>query len=343
LNALAIGVAFLIALGWARLAIWLGPVIGWVDRPEADTKLKVHERPAVPLGGVGIFLAVHIAMAISDRFDPGLLAATGLVLLLGLVDDRVGLSPKLRLLVELIAGVVLVVSADVGVHGWWGILVGTALVVFAINAINLYDGLDGLVGSTALVTALGLAVLAGGGGALFEGLDRDPLFGLILGAALAAFLVLNWNPAKVFLGDNGAYSVAVFVVYGILRTEALIDSTGAATVLTLSPMVSIEVWIAMGLLGVFALDLVVTFARRRLNGEPLFEGDRSHVYDQLRDRGMSIKQVALTSAAIQAFLVIVTILVDRLLGGWQAVVVLVLVAVGLLVVARARGFLAKTD
>ena len=93
----------------------------------------------------------------------------------------------------------------------------------------------------------------------------------------------------------------------------------------------------------FALDLIVTFARRRINGNPLFEGDRSHVYDQLRDRGMSIKRVALTSAALQGFLVATTIVVDRWIGGLWAVVVLVVVAVGFLAVAHARGFLTRTE
>ena len=349
--------AFAIALGWAGLAIWLGPAIGWVDRPEADTELKVHERPAVPLGGVGIFLGVHIAMAATDRFDAGLAVATGMVLLLGLVDDRISLSPKLRLVVEVAAGVVLVGAADVGVHGWGGFLVGTALVVFAINAVNLYDGLDGLVGSTAMLTSLGLAALAewgrvtgdwtvsfseGVGDPSFPGLD--PLFGLILAGALAGFLFLNWNPAKVFLGDNGAYTVAVLIAYGILRTHSTVVPDGPFRFSPApGPNVSVAVWIAMGLLGVFALDLVVTFARRRLDGKPLFEGDRSHVYDQLRDRGMSIKRIALTSSGLQAFLVAVTVAVDRWIGGWWAVAVLVLVAVALLATARARGFLARAE
>lgn len=325
-------IAGLLSLAWAVAALWVGPAVGWVDRPD-NPDLKVHERPAVPLGGIGVFLGVHVALIVSGRLDGGLLAATAIVLVLGLVDDRVGLSPVTRLVVEVVAGVVLVTTADVAVTGWFGVVVGTALVVFAINAVNLYDGLDGLVGATAAVSALGLAWLTG---AQFAG---DPVFGLVLAGALAGFLVMNWNPAKVFLGDNGAYTVAVMLAYGILRVPVAHAPDRAVLTLVADAGVPAVVWTAMGLLGVFALDLFITLLRRRLHGRPLFEGDRSHVYDQLRDRGRSVRQVALLSAAVQGVLVVLVVAADRLLGGYAAVAFLVLVMAGALVAARWYGFL----
>jgi UDP-GlcNAc:undecaprenyl-phosphate GlcNAc-1-phosphate transferase len=325
--------AFAISLGWAAVSIWLGPAVGWVDLPERQGKLSVHDRPAVPLGGVGIFLGVHTALAILDIYDVGLAIATGIVLLLGLADDKLDLDPKLRLVVEFVAGAVLVTIGDVGVSGWWGIAVGTALVVVAINAVNLFDGLDGLVASTTIVTALGLAWLAD-----LRGFDAG--FGLVLAAAMAGFLVLNWNPAKVFLGDNGAYTVATLIAFGILQvpfSDGAVAAGGPPT-----SMAPIAVWIAMGMLGVFVLDLAVTFMRRQLNGRPLFQGDRSHVYDQLRDRGMGVKQVALSAAGGQAAIVLVVIAVDQWIGGIGAVLMLLVVVAVVLTAARSRGFL-KVD
>ncbi|MDH3499069.1 MAG: undecaprenyl/decaprenyl-phosphate alpha-N-acetylglucosaminyl 1-phosphate transferase, partial [Acidimicrobiia bacterium] len=276
----------------------------------------------------------HTALAMLDRYDVGLAFASGIVLLLGLADDKLDLEPKIRLVVEVGAAVVLVTQADVGVRGWWGLLVGTLLVVVAINAVNLFDGLDGLVASTAIVAALGIAWLS-------EARGYDGSFGLVLAAAVLGFLVLNWNPARVFLGDNGAYTVAVLLAYGILRAHAglpddnrQIEQGGAQ-----GPMVDVAVWIAMGLLGVFVLDLAVTFIRRKLNDRPLFEGDRSHVYDQLRDRGIDVKQVALRAVLLQGLIVVIVVAADRWIGGLGAVLLLLAVVAALLIIARQAGFL----
>ena len=71
-DAVGLIVAALLSLAWSALAIQIGPRMGWVDAPDDGVELKVHERPAVPLGGVGIFLAVHAVLVVSERFDTGL-------------------------------------------------------------------------------------------------------------------------------------------------------------------------------------------------------------------------------------------------------------------------------
>lgn len=330
--------AFAISLGWTALSLRLGPALRWVDLPDRQPGLSVHDRPAVPLGGIGIFLAVHAAMAMTGSYDVGLALATGVVLILGLADDKLDLDPRLRLAVEAIAGLLLVTQATVGVRGWWGLIVGTALVVVTINAVNLFDGLDGLVASTAVVTALGVAWLTD----LRVDAIGDGSFGLVVAAASLGFLVFNWNPARAFLGDNGAYTVAVLIAYGILRAadrSTPLSSSSGAGGLGLSEMVDLSVWVGMGLLGVFVVDLVVTLLRRWLRGRPLFQGDRSHVYDQLRDRGMGVGHIALTAAGSQAVLVVIVVAADRLLGDAGAVIALLALLATLLAVANRQGFL----
>jgi UDP-GlcNAc:undecaprenyl-phosphate GlcNAc-1-phosphate transferase len=296
------------------MAIWLGPRIGYVDRPD-DPSLKAHDRSAVPLGGVGVFLGVFLASLAVGELDLGLLLASSVVLVLGLVDDRRGIEPGTRLVVEIAAALILILDLA-GNPGLLFLLLGGALVVFAINSVNLFDGLDGLVGSVALVTAGGLAVVAQGRGA-------DSLPALTLAAALAGFLVLNWHPARVFLGDAGAYFVGLYLAHLILEV-----SDGP-----------VELILTSGFLGVFAIDMLVTLLRRRINNRPLFIGDRSHIYDQLRDRGVSVPTIALLAAATQALLLATVILAERVLGTtWGLLTLLILLAAMLTGLAK-LGFL----
>jgi UDP-GlcNAc:undecaprenyl-phosphate GlcNAc-1-phosphate transferase len=307
-------VAAVVSLAWCALAIWLGPRIGYVDRPD-DPTLKAHDRPAVPLGGVGVFLGVNLASLVRGDIEIELLLASSVVLILGLVDDRRGVEPGIRLMVEMLAAVILILGVA-GDPGLLYLVLGIALVVFAINCVNLFDGLDGLVGSVALVTGVGLAVVAQG-----RGLDSLPA--LALAAALGGFLLLNWHPARVFLGDAGAYFVGLYLAHLILDV-----SDGP-----------VELVLTSGFLGVFAIDMLVTLLRRRLNDRPLFIGDRSHIYDQLRDRGMSVPTIALIAAVTQAVLLALVLLAERLLGPPWALTTLILILAAMLAGLARLGFL----
>ena len=309
-------VAAAVSLGWCFIAIRLGPKIGYLDRPD-DPVLKTHEHPAVPLGGVGVFLGVNIAAMTRGGLDTTLLVVTGIVLVLGLIDDRRGLPPLVRLFVELVAALVLVLGSSRSGEGPLEVILGLILVIFAINAVNLFDGLDGLAGSVAVVTALGLAWLA-----VSRGLDAE--MPLELAAAVGGFLVFGWYPAKVFLGDAGAY------VVGVLLASIILETGAGGTV---------QLIVTAALLGVFALDLVVTLLRRRLAGDPMFLGDRSHIYDQLRDRGWSVQVVALGMAAAQAAIVLIVVGVDRWLAPWPSFFVLAAIFVVTLAALSGLGFL----
>ncbi len=316
---IGMGVALVVAAGVCVALIRLGPKLGFVDRP--DGHLKPHELPIVPLGGVGVFTGVHVGLAVAGQFNTGLLIASGMLLVLGLMDDYRDLGPGLRLLIQVIAGAVLAVGADLSAvpDGPLSIVLVAAIVVVTVNAVNLLDGLDGLAGGTALVTALGIAAIAA-----VRGLETASP-GLVLAGAIFGFLLWNWNPARMFFGDNGAYSVALFLVYGFLVATP--------------QEAEVQVVVTTGLLGVFAIDLAVTLIRRRLNGRPLFVGDRSHVYDQLRDRGWSVRRIATTFAAAQGAVAAIVIGVDELLAPLPALLVLGAVfALTVLALGRA-GFL----
>jgi UDP-GlcNAc:undecaprenyl-phosphate GlcNAc-1-phosphate transferase len=282
---IALVVAAPVSLVAALAARALGPRLGIVDRPDAD--LKTHDRPVVPLGGVGVVtggLVGSVTGGLVGGVTTGFWSTTAAVLIafaLGLADDRFSLQPRLRLAVEAVAAAVLVAGPLVaGRIGWVEAMLGLVAAVVFVNAVNLFDGLDGLVTTAALAGAAFLFALLGatGGTAILAAATTGALLG---------FLPLNWNPARMFLGDNGSYSV------GILLTAGLVEAAAAGG--------GIPGMAAAAVAGaVFLIDLAITVLRRRRAGVPMFAGDRSHVYDQLRARGWSVRRVAAAAALANA-------------------------------------------
>jgi UDP-GlcNAc:undecaprenyl-phosphate GlcNAc-1-phosphate transferase len=308
----AVSVALAIAAIWGVVAVRLGPGWGWVDEPD-DPSLKAHSRPAVPLGGVGLFLAVHLAMVVTGQFSVSLLVASALVFSIGLVDDRGGVAPLVRLGVEAVAGLVLGYSA-VG-DSWIRAGLIAVLVVVAVNSVNLLDGLDGLAGLSGGVAAVGVAVLASTRGS-------SAVFGLALAGAIAGFLLWNWHPARMFLGDNGAYVLAVFLVHGMVEASQGIG----------------DLALAAAMFGVFFFDMTATLLRRAISHQPLFSRDRLHLYDRLIDGGVSIPGVALLAGAVQALYLAVVVIVDRSLTTPVAIMtILGIAAATVLLLVKALG------
>jgi UDP-GlcNAc:undecaprenyl-phosphate/decaprenyl-phosphate GlcNAc-1-phosphate transferase len=274
---IAVVVAAPVAFVVAWIAKVVGPRVGLVDLPDGD--LKTHSAPIVPLGGIGVATGFLVATAVSGELSWSIGGAVIGVAVLGLIDDRVSLSPKLRLVAELAAGVLLVaqpfLDGDLSVLQ---ALAGIGATVVLINAVNLYDGLDGLVSSSAAAGLAGAALLAWIWG-------DSSLLALAGVGALVGFLVHNWNPAKMFLGDNGSYTVGT--ILAVVIVDSAVSGHGLAGMVAAA---------AAGT--VFVVDLVATMWRRKRAGVPLFAGDRSHTYDRLHDSGWGVKRVAATSALI---------------------------------------------
>lgn len=258
---------------------WLAPktpLAALLSDDAVDDELKVHSSPVPAIGGIGIGLGLVASLIISG--DWWFNTAAVLALGLGVVDDRLGLSARVRLSVEVVIGVLVAVSVA-GVGSFVEFPLAVIATVVVINAVNLYDGLDGLVGGAFLVSSLSVWMATGG------------TIGLALGAAIGGFLVWNWQPARLFLGDGGAYLIAVVFVYAALGGDSSFPGTLAL----------------LGLAGVVLIDLVVTLIRRSVKGSPLLAGDRSHSYDQLIDRGWSVQRVSLASASLQLVIAVVTV------------------------------------
>jgi UDP-GlcNAc:undecaprenyl-phosphate GlcNAc-1-phosphate transferase len=200
---------------------WLAVRAGSVDHPNAR---KIHARPIPMLGGVGVYIGVIAALwlrAPQDRALPLMMLASFLVMLLGVLDDRMDLHSRYRLAlhVALAAGLSL---CGVRFHCFPAVLdhgVTIVWIVGVINAMNCLDCADGVAGGTSLVVFVALAALAAADGRIF--VCQTALAGA---GAVVGFLVYNVPPARVFLGDAG--STFLGLMAAALAIEANPHSTG---------------------------------------------------------------------------------------------------------------------
>jgi UDP-GlcNAc:undecaprenyl-phosphate GlcNAc-1-phosphate transferase len=272
--------ALITALLVTPAAMWVARRVGLVDRPGP---LKVHAQPVPYLGGLGVAAALVWGLGATR---PSLLIPVGAALVLGLLDDATSLPPVSRFVGELAIGAALGVCLPVADNRVWGVVFAALATVFLCNAVNMIDGLDGLAGGTAAVAGVGFYVVLSGDGATIA---------IALVAGLAAFLAFNRPPARVYLGDGGAYLVGTALA--ILFTFACRSNSGASF------------GAAALIVGYPLVELVFTVVRRGLQGRSPLEGDRDHTYDQLHARGTSTSMAALACIAVQSVLVSVGIVV----------------------------------
>lgn len=291
----------------------LGMRAAFFDRPDAD--LKPHRSPVVPLGGAGVLFGLHLGLAVTGVFDLALFVSTLFIWVVGLVDDIRGLSPLTRLVSAGLAGVALVLISDLP-SGWHVSVFWVGATVVVVNAVNLLDGMDGLAGSVSLSALAGLWVFS----SAQDAAGAVP-FVVAIGAILG-FLFWNLPPARMFLGDNGAYVVAVTLVWA-----ALLASPDAAASL-----------VGLALIGVPIVDLVATVLRRLLTRQPLFTGDRNHSYDRLTTAGWSDTAIVVMFVAAQIVWAGALLVPALFIGDLAAVLTaLVLGIATVLVVARRPG------
>ncbi len=307
--AAAAGLAAATVGGFAARAA--SPRLGAMDQPEGA--LKPHERAVGFLGGFAVALGLATGFALRGWPVPwGVSAALGGALLIGLADDYLDVAPLVRLTLQLVIGLLLAAggvtaSAVPGQAAAW--IVGAVLFAAAANAVNMVDGIDGLAGGTAALSALGLALIAARAGH-----DGPAVIALVTAAAAAGFLAHNLSPARLFLGDNGAYLLAAALAVVVLaegRTWASLLGAGTC-------------------FGIFGVDLLLSVLRRAVGRSKLTSGDRLHLYDQMLARGLTpgrtllvcwTLHLAIIVAGMQAARLTTAAAVASVAGVWLVVVV----------------------
>lgn len=315
------------------IALLLTPVcrhvatrMGVLDMPDKD--LKPHGRPIPYLGGLAIFFGVILPLVVvivagHNQQGRALLAVVigaTLITLTGLLDDLVSLKPIHKIIAQVAAALILAAGGvifralptevgDIPVAALSptlatvvGIGLQVFLVVAACNATNLLDGLDGLCSGVTAIISVGFLLLASSiAGWYMWGSGPDYDFSVLvivislalLGAAIG-FLPYNFNPASIFLGDAGSM---------------LLGFICATLVIMFCEHAGMIKWLVSSLLifGLPFFDTGLAFTRRWLNGKPIFKGDRSHFYDQLVDRGLSVRQAVLVCYGLAVLLVAIGI------------------------------------
>jgi UDP-GlcNAc:undecaprenyl-phosphate GlcNAc-1-phosphate transferase len=298
--------AFMTALVLAIAATYgvraLALRLGIVDVP--DGRRRLHEHPVPRVGGVAIYVAFTLVLATAAAFLPldelrqqrvlAVLLGGAAIFGIGLFDDLRGLSARTKFGLELVVATLLYaagVSIDaVSVPGVGSVallpsasfLITVLWLVGITNAFNLLDGSDGVAAGSAVFAAGALAVVS-----LATGHAVGALVALTLAAATLGFLVFNFPPASIFLGDCGSLFLGfVLAVTGLMTTQT------ASTMMAVAiPVVS---------LGLPILDTLLAMARRFLRREPLFNPDRGHIHHRLSDLGHSPRKVVLLLYAASA-------------------------------------------
>jgi UDP-GlcNAc:undecaprenyl-phosphate GlcNAc-1-phosphate transferase len=320
----ALGVALL-----TPLVMQMAWRIGAVARPRVD---RWHQRPTALLGGVALYVASIAAAALTlPRVLPdsaaripciSLWAAATLVFVLGLLDDRRGLGPSVKLAGEVAAACLLVVSGlrvPCIASPWLAAPLTILWVVGITNAVNLLDNMDGVVAGVVAIAALAVAALGAGHGEV-------TVLALCLAGACCAYLFFNFHPARIFMGDCGSLYLGFSI--SALSLMAGMQHEGNVTAALLA---------AITVLAVPIFDTTLVIVARRRHGRPVMQGGRDHTSHRLVALGLSERSAALLLYACSAVLGVVALMAFRL----QPQAVATLGAVGLAIFGGLAALLGK--
>lgn len=326
--------AFLLAVGltpWVR-----SRAVSWgaVDIPN---QRKVHHRAMPRLGGLVVYLAFVPVALISSGFKApvlGLACGATLIVLLGMVDDIRGISPRVKLAGQTLAALSVIpfgVKVDFITNplnnemlylGLLAIPVTVFWLISVTNAVNLIDGLDGLAGGVSLIASLTMAVIAAVQSAFFEitGEQEVIILSLILAASILGFLRYNFHPASIFLGDSGSmllgFSLGVISVMGLTKSAT-----------------AISVIIPVVVMGIPLLDTFMAIIRRYQDHRPIFQPDREHLHHQLLARGFSHRKAVLSIYGV-SLVTGISAVVMSLLTTRHSMLLLVILATAAIVVSN---------
>jgi len=289
--------AFSLSLTLTFLTRNLARKYGLVAKPRVD---RWHKKPTAMYGGVPIFITVwlfYFFFVQWSREITVILVGSSFLFLVGLIDDIFNIKPYQKLLGQ-IFGALFIIGNGLFLNWTESTLINSAITLFWIigitNAINLLDNMDGLAAGIATIAAVVIVISLYETGGYSDALIISGFIGALLG-----FLVFNFNPASIFMGDSGSMFIGFFISTSILLSQTAGRSRSIASVLAV-PVLTLLVPI---------FDTIFVTILRKLSGKKISQGGRDHTSHRLVALGLSERKAVFllygfaTTAGILAIIV----------------------------------------
>ena len=284
--------------------------VGALDIPN---ERKVHTKPMPRLGGLGIYLGFLLGYMVfgePSAIMNSVLIGSFIIVITGVMDDIKPLKASIKFIGQLVAALIIVFYGNLVIHELtafgltlsFGILAYPVTLFFilgCINCINLIDGLDGLAAGISSIYFLTIGIIA----FIQQKLGLDCVLTFVMLGSTLGFLVHNFNPASIFMGDSGS----MFLGF-IISVIALLGFKNVTMTSLIIPLL---------ILAIPILDTVFAIIRRLIKGESISKPDKFHIHHQLLKRNFSQRSTVLIIYLINllfAFASIVYFLKDRTLG-----------------------------
>lgn len=293
-------ISFFVSLVLTFLFWKIGERYKIYDRATEDP-LKIHRKSISCLGGLAMILTIIIVFSLKMILEKtldwqilGIILGGLLVFLLGFRDDlrwrdKAKIKPIYKfifLVLFSLLSALIILKVGLGI----GLILTFGYIFILINAVNYQDGMDGVAAGTVIISLIGFAILA-----LIFSNNLGFLISLVFIAAILGFLVFNFPPAKIFMGDSGAYFLGF-----ILAVLAMIFS---------KPYSFSNFLGVIFILGLPLFDGVFTNIRRLFKKKSIFLGDRAHFFDRLLQKEISVRKTLLVCCFIQVIFVILGIII----------------------------------
>ncbi|SEF38988.1 UDP-GlcNAc:undecaprenyl-phosphate GlcNAc-1-phosphate transferase [Caloramator fervidus] len=278
--------------------------INAIDIPKDER--RIHKEPIPRIGGLAILISFIACIFIFSLFQKqiiGISVGAFIIFLGGFLDDLYSLTPKQKILFQIIAALILI-AFDVSIKyitipfdlneslfiGKFGILLTIIWVVGVTNAMNLIDGLDGLAAGICFISSMFLFFIS-----IISKRYTAIFLTLILAGSSLGFLPYNFNPASIFLGDCGAqllgFLLSAISIQGAIKSVAFV------------------IIVPILILALPIYDTLFAIIRRKINKRPISEADKGHIHHKLLDMGLSQKQAVLVMYFISFIFGIASVLV----------------------------------